>query len=143
MDQIKIFSPASVANVSCGFDVLGFCLDRIGDEMQVYKIDKPGVEIGEIKGQKLPKDPLKNVASIANWMREIGIKKGDCVATLLPNCPEAIITMLASSSIGAIFTSCSPDFGVEGIIDRFGQSKPKVLISCDGYGYGQSHQTLS
>ena len=78
----------------------------------------------------------KNVASIANWMREIGIKKGDCIATLLPNCPEAIITMLASSSIGAIFTSCSPDFGVEGIIDRFGQSKPKVLISCDGYGYG-------
>ena len=78
----------------------------------------------------------ENVASVANWMRKIGIKKGDCVAALLPNCPEAIITMLASSSIGAIFTSCSPDFGIEGIIDRFGQSKPKILISCDGYGYG-------
>ena len=65
MDQIKIFSPASVANVSCGFDVLGFCLDKIGDVMQVSKIDKPGVEIGEIKGYKLPKDPLKNVASVA------------------------------------------------------------------------------
>ena len=65
MDQIKVFSPASVANVSCGFDVLGFCLDGIGDVMKVNKIDKPGVEIGEIKGEKLPKDPLKNVASIA------------------------------------------------------------------------------
>ena len=65
MDQIKIFSPASVANVSCGFDVLGFCLDKIGDEMQVKMTDKPGIQIGEIKGQKLPKDPLKNVASIA------------------------------------------------------------------------------
>ena len=52
MDQIKIFSPASVANVSCGFDVLGFCLDKIGDEMQVNKTNKPGVEIGEIRGQK-------------------------------------------------------------------------------------------
>jgi len=44
--------------------------------------------------------------------------------------------MLASSSLGAVFTSCSPDFGIEGILDRFGQSKPKILISCDGYGYG-------
>ena len=49
MDKIKIFSPASVANVSCGFDVLGFCLDKIGDEMQVKMTDNPGVQIGEIK----------------------------------------------------------------------------------------------
>jgi acetoacetyl-CoA synthetase len=69
-------------------------------------------------------------------MKKSGVEKGDCVATLLPNCPETIITMLASSSLGAVFTSCSPDFGIEGILDRFGQSKPKILISCDGYGYG-------
>ena len=78
----------------------------------------------------------ENVASLAKWMKEVGLEKGDCVATLLPNCPETIITMLAASSLGAVFTSCSPDFGIEGILDRFGQSKPKILISCDGYGYG-------
>ena len=78
----------------------------------------------------------ENVGSLAKWMKEVGVEKGDCVATLLPNCPETIITMLAASSLGAVFTSCSPDFGIEGILDRFGQSKPKILISCDGYGYG-------
>ena len=77
----------------------------------------------------------ENVASLAKWMKEVGVEKGDCIATLLPNCPETIITMLAASSLGAVFT-CSPDFGIEGILDRFGQSKPKILISCDGYGYG-------
>ena len=78
----------------------------------------------------------ENVASLAEWMKKVGVEKGDCIATLLPNCPETIITMLAASSLGAVFTSCSPDFGIEGILDRFGQSKPKILISCDGYGYG-------
>ena len=78
----------------------------------------------------------EKVASLAKWMKEVGVEKGDCIATLLPNCPETIITMLAASSLGAVFTSCSPDFGIEGILDRFGQSKPKILISCDGYGYG-------
>ena len=78
----------------------------------------------------------ENVASLAKWMKEVGVEKGDCIATLLPNCPETIITMLAATSLGAVFTSCSPDFGIEGILDRFGQSKPKILISCDGYGYG-------
>ena len=66
MDQIKVFSPASVANVSCGFDVLGFCLDTIGDIMVVSKTKTKGVTIGTITGQELPKDPLKNVASVAS-----------------------------------------------------------------------------
>jgi len=65
MDQIKIFAPASVANVSCGFDVLGFCLDPIGDIMTVSKTKNPGVTIGKVTGQKLPLDPSKNVASVA------------------------------------------------------------------------------
>ena len=82
------------------------------------------------------KELKEKVASLAKWMKKSGVEKGDCVATLLPNCPQTIITMLASSSLGAVFTSCSPDFGIEGILDRFGQSKPKILISCDGYGYG-------
>ena len=82
------------------------------------------------------KELKEKVASLAKWMKKSGVEKGDCVATLLPNCPETIIAMLASSSLGAVFTSCSPDFGIEGILDRFGQSKPKILFSCDGYGYG-------
>ena len=65
MNQIKIFTPASVANVSCGFDVLGFCLDTTGDFMTVSKTDTPGVQIGSVTGEKVPKDPLKNVASVA------------------------------------------------------------------------------
>lgn len=65
MDQIKIFAPASVANVSCGFDVLGFCLEPVGDIMSVTKTKSPGVTIGSVTGHELPTDPLKNVASVA------------------------------------------------------------------------------
>ena len=66
MEKIKIFAPASVANVSCGFDVLGFCLDPIGDIMHITKINKPGVVIRNITCEELPKDPLKNVVNTYN-----------------------------------------------------------------------------
>jgi acetoacetyl-CoA synthetase len=75
------------------------------------------------------------VAAIAAGLRSAGVVKGDRVAGFLPNCPEAVIAMLAASSIGAIWSSCSPDFGVNGVIDRFGQIKPKVLFACNGYIY--------
>ena len=65
MDHINIFAPASVANVSCGFDVLGFCLDTIGDIMKVSKTKTKGISVGTLKGQKIPIDPLKNVACVA------------------------------------------------------------------------------
>ena len=65
MSEIKIFSPGSVANVSCGFDVLGFCLDPVGDEMIIRKTNSPGVKISKIEGQKLPFDVKKNVAGVA------------------------------------------------------------------------------
>jgi homoserine kinase len=65
MDEIKIFAPASVANVSCGFDVLGFCLDPVGDEMIIRKTTSPGLKITKIEGQDLPHDPKKNVAGVA------------------------------------------------------------------------------
>ena len=105
----------------------------VGDEnRQAISFHGEGRESSSLTLKQL----RENVASLAKWMKEVGVEKGDCVATLLPNCPETIITMLAASSLGAVFTSCSPDFGIEGILDRFGQSKPKILISCDGYGYG-------
>jgi acetoacetyl-CoA synthetase len=65
----------------------------------------------------------------------MGIKEGDRVAAILPNMPESIAMMLATASIGAIWSSCSPDFGPRGVLDRFGQITPKILISCDGYYY--------
>lgn len=72
-------------------------------------------------------------AACAAWLRDQGIKSGDRVAALTPNIPEAIIAMLAATSLGAIWSSCSPDFGVSGIVDRFGQIGPRVLITADGY----------
>ncbi|MGI9248534.1 MAG: acetoacetate--CoA ligase [Woeseiaceae bacterium] len=76
------------------------------------------------------------VASIAAGLKEAGVGKGDRVAGFLPNCPEAVIAMLATASIGAIWSSCSPDFGVNGVVDRFGQIKPKVFFATNGYIYG-------
>jgi len=76
-----------------------------------------------------------SVASVAAGLRDAGIGVGDRVAGFLPNCPEAIIAMLATSSIGAIWSSCSPDFGINGVVDRFGQIEPKVLFCADGYFY--------
>ncbi len=64
-----------------------------------------------------------------------GVGAGDRVAALMPNMPEAIIGLLAASSLGAIWSSASPDFGVQGVLDRFGQIEPKVFIACDGYFY--------
>ena len=65
----------------------------------------------------------------------MGLSKGDRVAAIIPNIPEAVIAMLATTSIGAIWSSCSPDFGIEGILDRFSQINPKLIISSDGYFY--------
>ncbi|MEK7256161.1 MAG: AMP-binding protein, partial [Bacteroidota bacterium] len=76
------------------------------------------------------------VASLATYLREIGVKKGDRVAAYLPNIPEATIAFLAAASIGAIWSSCSPDFGANSVIDRFAQIEPKVLFAVDGYTYG-------
>ena len=78
----------------------------------------------------------EHVAAFAAGLRELGVQQGDRVAGLLPNIPQAVIAMLAASSIGAIWSSCSPDFGVPGVLDRFQQVEPKVLISADGYHYG-------
>ena len=84
------------------------------------------------------------VAGIAQALRSAGVVKGDRVAGFLPNCPEAIIAMLATTSIGAIWSSCSPDFGINGIVDRFGQIRPKVLFCADGYFYnGKRHDCLA
>jgi len=81
------------------------------------------------------KDLKSQVASIANFLKREGVVKGDRVAAYMPNMPETIVMMLAASSIGAIFSSASPDFGVDGVLDRFGQIEPKILLTTDGYWY--------
>jgi acetoacetyl-CoA synthetase len=78
------------------------------------------------------------VAAFAGFLRHSGVVAGDRVAGFLPNIPEAVIAMLASASIGALWSSCSPDFGVAGVLERFGQIAPKILITADGYRYGGS-----
>jgi acetoacetyl-CoA synthetase len=76
------------------------------------------------------------VAAFARSLRELGIAPGERVAAYLPNAPETAIAMLAAASIGAVFTSCSPDFGTRGALDRFAQVEPSLLICADGYFYG-------
>lgn len=77
-----------------------------------------------------------NVSRLSQALRAAGVTRGDRVAALLPNTPDAVIAMLATASIGATWSSCSPDFGRGAVLDRFGQIEPKVLIACDGYFYG-------
>ena len=78
----------------------------------------------------------REVAATAAALRQAGVGPGDRVAALLPNVPEAVIAMLAATSLGAVWSSCSPDFGSAGVVDRFGQIEPRVLIGVDGYVYG-------
>ncbi len=75
------------------------------------------------------------VASVAAALANAGVRAGDRVAGFLPNIPEAVIAMLATATLGAMWSSCSPDFGVKGVLDRFGQIEPKVLFCADGYRY--------
>ncbi|MEN3951106.1 acetoacetate--CoA ligase [Iodidimonas sp. SYSU 1G8] len=77
-----------------------------------------------------------SVSRMAQAMRGMGLQEGDRVAAYMPNMPETVIAMLAANSIGAIFSSASPDFGVQGVVDRFGQIEPRLLILADGYYYG-------
>ena len=76
------------------------------------------------------------VAQVRAGLQEIGVSRGDRVAAYLPNSPEALIAMLATASLGAIWTSCSPDFGSRSVVDRFAQVAPRVLIGVTGYAYG-------
>ena len=83
------------------------------------------------------------VSKVAQHLGALGVKKGDRVAGFLPNFIGSIVAMLATVSVGAIWSSCSPDFGEQGVIDRFGQIEPKVLFCVDGYFYnGKSHNCL-
>ncbi len=83
----------------------------------------------------------QQVASLAAWLKSMGLNPGDRVAAYLPNIPEAVVAMLAATSLGAVWTSTSPDFGAASVVDRFGQTEPRFLFTVDGYFYnGKSHE---
>ena len=89
----------------------------------------------KVKVRMTRQELRREVARFATALTAAGVDVGDRVAAYMPNMPETLIAMLATASMGAVFTSASPDFGVSGVLDRFGQTEPKVLIACDGYWY--------
>ena len=103
-----------------------------------YADDRPAIVFwnGRGKQHELSFAQLRAaVAAVAGALRSHGIQPGDRVAGFMPNLPETIIAMLAAASLGAIWSSCSPDFGANGVLDRFGQIRPRVLFCADGYLY--------
>ncbi len=83
------------------------------------------------------------VEQFASALRDAGIRPGDRVAGYVPNMPETIVAALGAAAIGAVWSSCSPDFGVQGVLDRFGQIQPRVFVTADGYFYGgKTHEIL-
>jgi acetoacetyl-CoA synthetase len=92
-------------------------------------------ERGERRGLSFRKLHQK-VARLAHALEQLGIAPSDRIAALMPNLPETVIAMLATTSLGATWSSCSPDFGLQGVLDRFGQIEPRVLFVADGYVYG-------
>ena len=107
--------------------------------------DKLAIESYNEDGSRITltyKELNYKVIALSSYLESIGVKAGDRVAAVMPNIPETIIMMLASSSLGAIWTSCSPDFGIEAILDRFKQVKPKVLLASDGYMFKGKYYSI-
>jgi acetoacetyl-CoA synthetase len=88
---------------------------------------------GQAAGRITYAELYAEVARVAQALREYGVTAGDRIAGFMPNRPETTIAMLAATSIGATWSSCSPDFGIKGVLDRFGQIRPKILFTADGY----------
>jgi acetoacetyl-CoA synthetase len=105
-------------------------LRHVGDQAAMVFCGEDGAR------REISRDELRAlVAGVAAGLRAAGVVKGDRVGGYLPNCPEAVIAMLATASIGATWSSCSPDFGINGVVDRFGQIGPRVLFAVNGYYY--------
>lgn len=104
-----------------------------------YRDDRPALIFQSESGQNETLSYHKlyqQVSALSNWMRQVGVTAGDRVAGFLPNCPATVIAMLATASIGALWSACSPDFGLQGLLDRFGQIAPKILFATHRHTYG-------
>jgi acetoacetyl-CoA synthetase len=115
---------------------------RLNYAQHVLRREQPGADALLFLSETRPvagldwADLVGQVRIVGTRLRGMGVRRGDRVASYLPNIPEAVIAMLATTSIGAIWTGCSPDFGWRGVLDRFRQLRPRVLFCCDGYTYG-------
>ena len=104
---------------------------RAGDEVVVVGRSQSRVRVG------LTADQLRDeVGRVRRGLQRLGVGPGDRVAAYLPNVPEAAVALLATASLGAVWTSCAPEFGVRSVVDRLGQVEPRVLLTIDGYRYG-------
>ena len=115
---------------------------RLNYAQHVLRREQPGQDALYYQSESTPltglpwPDLANSVRVLATRLRGMGVRPGDRVASCLPNAPQTVIAMLATTSIGAVWTSCSPDFGGRGVSDRFGQLSPKVLFCVDSYRYG-------
>jgi acetoacetyl-CoA synthetase len=107
-------------------------LARLGADRPALLFASEREPLRELSGA----DFRATVAAVAAGLRRLGVGRGDRVAAVIPNIPEAVIAMVACASLGAIWACCSPDFGTRSLVDRFAQIEPKVLIAVDGYTYG-------
>ena len=107
-------------------------LRRDGDETAIVFRGE-----NQIKSQISFRELRHEVSRLAQALRAAGVRPGDRVAGYMPNLPGTVIAMLAASSLGAVWSSCSPDFGVQGVVDRFGQIAPRILFAADGYFYNR------
>ncbi len=114
------------AKLNFAENLLRFCDDRPAIVSWNERGRQQQLSFAELRGE---------VSRIATALRDMGVGVGDRVAGFLPNLPETIVAMLATTTLGAVWSSCSPDFGVQGVLDRFGQIEPKVLVCADGYRY--------
>ncbi|MDM8518085.1 acetoacetate--CoA ligase, partial [Desulfobacterales bacterium HSG16] len=109
---------------------------NFAENLLQYKDDRAAIIFrGEdkIRRQLTYAQLYDEVARVAKSLKDMGVESGDRIVGFMPNMPETIIAMLAATSMGAAWSSCSPDFGIKGVLDRFGQIKPKVLFTADGY----------
>src|SRR5919206_4279213 len=104
---------------------------RRHDDHQALLFGDEAGELGTIGYAELG----RRVAAAAAGLRRLGVAKGDRVVAYLPNVPETVIAMLAVASLGAVWSSCAPEFGVSSVVDRFAQIEPKVLLAVGGYRY--------
>ena len=115
---------------------------RLNYAQHILRQEKPGADAVMFLSETTPLTGMKwetfagQVRTLATRLRALGVAPGDRVAAYLPNIPQALIAMLATTSIGAVWASCSPDFGSQGVLDRLSQLAPKVLFFVDGYTYG-------
>lgn len=104
--------------------------DRDEENLAIYFFNEKKQEV-----QLSFKDLRDQVSILAQQLKAWGVKPGDRVAGYMPNLPQTVVVMLAATSLGAVWSSCSPDFGANGVVDRFGQIEPKILLAADGYYY--------